>query len=153
MKRIGPEAAGSFFWLAVGTFFAIGGILLKPGALRNPGPGFLPLMMALLLICFSLIVLAKGLVNPGKLLDRIPWKKQGIMVISVLLDGVLLDFLGFLISTFLLMLVLFGLLFKGKYRWARVFFYAAGTALIGWLVFSVALHVPFPRARLMALMR
>lgn len=153
MKRIGSEVVGSFFWLAVGIFFAVGGILLKLGTLRNPGPGFLPLIMALLLISFSLFVLARGLMGPERFLKGIPWRSQIVTVASVFLYGLLLDLVGFLLSTFVLMFVLFGLQFTGKSRWRRVFLYAAATALMGWLVFSVTLNVPFPRARLMAIVR
>jgi hypothetical protein len=153
MKRIGTEAVGSLFWLAVGIFFAVGGILLKLGTLRSPGPGFLPLMMALLLIAFSLFVFAKGLIDPAKALKGGQWRKQAVLVVSVFLYGLLLGFAGFLLSTFVLMFVVFGLFFEGKGRWPKTLFCAALTALIGWLVFSVALKVPFPRGTLMSLLR
>ena len=153
MKRIGPEVVGSLFWLVVGVFFAVGGIMLNLGTLRNPGPGFLPLIMALLLISFSLFVLAKGLMGPEKFFEGIRWRRQVVMVASVFFYGLLLDLMGFLLSTFILMFVLFGLQFRGESRWRRAFLYAAATALVGWLVFSVTLEVPFPRARLMAIWR
>ena len=148
MKRLGSEVVGSLFWLAVGAFFAVGGIMLKPGTLRNPGPGLLPLIMSVLLISFSLFVLAKGLIVPEGTLKGIQWKRQTAVVASVFLYGLLLDLLGFLLSTFALMFVLYGLLFEGKNKWSRVIFCAAATALAGWLVFSVALKVPFPKGRL-----
>jgi len=153
MKRIAADVIGSLFWLAVGIFFAVGGILLRPGTLRNPGPGFLPLMMALLLICFSLFILARGLVGSGSLLKGIRWSRQAVMVLSVFLYGLLMDWVGFFFSTLALMFVLYGVLFEGKGRWTRVLFCAAVTALAGWLVFSVILKVPFPRARVMAIWR
>ena len=153
MKRIGTEAMGSLFWLAVGLFFAVGGILLKLGTLRSPGPGFLPLMMALLLIAFSLYIFVKGLVNPGTVLKGFQWRRQGVLVVSVFFYGLLLGFAGFLLSTFVLMFVVFGLFSEGKRRWPKALFYAALTALIGWLVFSVALKVPFPRGTLASLLR
>jgi len=153
MKRMGTDAIGSLFWLAVGVFFAVGGILLKLGTLRSPGPGFLPLMMASLLIAFSLFVLVKGLVNPGALLKGVQWRRQAVLVVAVFLYGLLLGFAGFLLSTFVLLFVVFGLFSEGKGRWPKALFYAAVTALIGWLVFSVALKVPFPRGTLMSLLR
>lgn len=153
MKRLGSEVVGGLFWLAVGIFFALGAIWLKPGTLRNPGPGFLPLMMASLLVCSSLTVLAKGLVVPTKRLKKIEWRGQSILVVSVFVYGVLLDLVGFLLSTFALMCVLFGLLFAGKNRWAKVACCAVATALVGWLVFAVALKVPFPQAGLMVVGR
>ena len=153
MKQIRAEVVGSLFWLAVGIFFAIGAMRLTTGTLRNPGPGFLPLMMATLLISFSLFILARGLTRPEGVLKGIRWKNQAVMIASVFLYGLLLDLIGFLLSTFIFMFVTFGLLSKGKSGWRRVFFYSAITALIGWLVFSVTLSVPFPQARLMALWR
>jgi hypothetical protein len=153
MKRMGTEAIGSLFWLAVGVFFAVGGILLKLGTMRSPGPGFLPLMMASLLIAFSLFVFVKGMIEPGKVLKGVVRKGQAVLVASVFLYGLLLELTGFLPSTFVLMFVLFGLFFEGKGRWPKVLFCSATTALIGWLVFSVVLKVPFPRGTLMAFVR
>ena len=153
MRRVGSDVIGSLFWLAVGIFFGVGGILLKPGTPRNPGPGFLPLIMAALLVSFSLITLARGLAGSGSALKEIRVKNQAVVIASVLGYGMLLDFAGFLLSTFGLMCALFALLIEGSGKWRRVFMYAAGTALIGWLVFSVALKVPFPQGRLMAFLR
>ena len=153
VKRIGSEVVGGLFWLAIGIFFAVGGILLKPGTPRNPGPGFLPLIMAVLLVFFSLFVLAKGLMTPGGFSKRIQWKRQAVLVATVFVYGMLLDLVGFLLSTFALMFVLFGLLSRGENRWPSVFVYAAATALIGWLVFSVALKVPFPQGSVIAIER
>lgn len=153
MKRIESEVVGSFFWLAVGIFFAVGGVKLGLGTSRNPGPGFLPLIMALIFISFSLFILAKGLIKPERPISGFPWRRHALMVASVFFYGLLLDLLGFLLSTFFLMFALYGLLFTGKSRWRSVFFYAAATALVGWFVFSVILKVPFPRAHLMAIWR
>ena len=153
MKRLGPEVVGSLFWLAVGVFFAVGGMMLKPGTLRNPGPGMLPLIMSLLLISFSLFIFVRGLIGPEGVLKGIQWKDQAVVVATVFLYGFLLDLLGFLLSTFALMFALYSLLFEGKNKWPRVFSYAAATALAGWLVFSVALNVPFPKGWLMAVGR
>ena len=153
MNRLSADVIGSLFWLAGGIFFGVGGILLKPGTPRNPGPGFLPLIMASLLVCFSLLTLAKGLAWPGSALKKIQVKNQVVVVASVFGYGVLLDLAGFLLSTFALMCALFGLLLEGNGKWSRVLLYAAGTALIGWLVFSVALKVPFPHGWLMAGLR
>ncbi len=151
MKRVGSDVVGSLFWLVVGGFFAVGGVLLKPGTPRNPGPGFLPLFMALLLVCFGLFVFAKGLWAPERHLEGIRWKGQAALVGAVLAYGWLLDFAGFLLSTFGLMWVLFGLMSSGKSGWARAVLYAGATAVVGWLVFAVALKVPFPQGRLVVI--
>ncbi len=153
MKRPGKDVIGALFWLAMGIFFAIGGLRLNPGSLRQPGPGFLPLVMASLLICFSLFIVAKGVIRPESPLKDILWRNQLVAVASVFIFGVLLDLIGFFLATFILLSILFGLLFTGRRRWLRTLFYAAITALVGWYLFSVILRVPFPRAPLTVIWR
>ena len=151
-RRLEPEVIGSLFWLALGIFFLLGGIKLGLGTLSSMGPGFLPVIMATFLIFFSLFTFVKGLIGPGRNISRIPWIRSMLMIASVFFYGLLLDLIGFLLSTFIMMFILFGLL-RGKSRWAHVFICSAATALAAWLVFSVALSIPFPSSRLMALWR
>src|SRR4030042_1161655 len=129
------EVLGSLFWVAVGIFFAIGGVKLNPGTLHNPGPGFLPLILALMLIVFSLFTLVSGLIRPIRPVTRFPLRTPALVIASVFFYGFLLDFVGFLLSTFILMVILFALLIRGKNRWPRAFLYAATAALVAWLVF------------------
>lgn len=150
MRRLESEVIGSLFWMGVGIFFALEGVKLNLGTFRNPGPGFLPVIMALILLLFSLFTLAKGLIKPERPVIRILWKRHALMIASVFFYGLLLDLFGFLFSTFITMVILFGLL-RGKSRWTIVFIYSAATALAAWLVFSVALNIPFPSPRLMAI--
>ena len=144
MRQLESEVVGGLFWMAVGLFFALGGVKLNVGTLNNPGPGFLPLIIALILTFSGLLTLTKGLIRSVRPVSGISWKQQALVTASVFFYGLLLDFFGFLISTFILMFILFGLLIKGKSRWYRVFLYAAATALASWLVFSVALKCLFP---------
>lgn len=145
MKRLGTEVIGSLFWIAVALFFAMGAARMKLGTLRNPGPGFIPLGMALLLLCFSVFTFAKGLLKSTERIGDIPWKRPLLVVASVVLYILLLSLSGFLPSTFILMILLFGLLIRVKRkRWLKVFFCSVATALGAWLVFSIFLGVPFP---------
>lgn len=148
MRRLGSEVLGSLFWMGVGIFFALGGLKLNIGTLRNPGPGFLPLIMALILVFFSLFPFTKGLIRLETPVKRIFWSRQALMIASVFFYGLLLDCIGFLLSTFILMSFLFGLSIRGKSRWPKVFFYSVATALAAWVVFSWALRIPFPLPRL-----
>jgi hypothetical protein len=115
------------------------------GTFRNPGPGFLPLGVALLLILCSLIDLVKGIRKPITPLSGILWRRPAIVLLSVFLFGSLLHFVGFLASTFILMIVLFGLLLSPKkLKWVRVIIYSAASASFAWLVFEILLRMPFP---------
>ena len=145
MKRLNFEIIGSLFWILVGIAFALGAVRLRLGSFRNPGPGFIPLGIALLLFCFGLLNLMKGLLNRTRFTTAIPWKKPALAVASVLLYMWLLGFIGFLPSTFIVMAALFGLLINvQRGRWLKVFFCAGGAAISAWLIFSVVLRVPFP---------
>jgi len=148
-KRIGSETIGSLFWIAVGAFFAIEGARLGVKTLKNPGPGFLPVMTALLLILFSLLILGKGLLRPADAVARIPWRRHVFVIATIFFYMFLLDWIGFLTSTFVLMFMLFSVLVRGKNRWSMVSIYALATAVAAWLVFSVAIRMPFPTPRLL----
>lgn len=145
MKRLDLEVVGGFFWAAVGIFFALGAVKLKLGTFRNPGPGFIPLGMALLLLFLSLYTVAKGLVKPTGAAREIPWKRPVLVIGAVFVYGLLLPIIGFLPATFILMVILLGLLMRAeKKRSHYVLLFSAITALGAWLVFSVFLRVPFP---------
>ena len=145
MKRLDSEMTGSLFWIMVGVVFALGALRMRLGTFRNPGPGFIPLGIALLLLSFSLVNLMKGLAHRVRHKSVIPWRKPAFVVASVLLYMWLLGRIGFLPSTFMLMVVLLGLLIRvQKNRWPKVFFSAAVAALSAWLIFSVFLRVPLP---------
>jgi hypothetical protein len=152
MRHFESEVIGGLFWLGVGIFFACAGLNLKMGSLHNPGPGFLPIIISLILIFFGLVSLAKGLIRPEKPVEEILWIRPLFTIASVFFYGLLLGFIGFLLSTFILMFILFGLLMTGKRKWLRVLFYSTVIALAAWLVFSVALKVPFPSPSLRAIL-
>ncbi len=150
-RRIGSEVIGSFFWIGVGIFFAIEGIRLNVGILKNPGPGFLPLMMATLLVLFSLFILIKGLMKSKTPLSTILWKRQFLAVVSVFFYIFLLEFIDFLLSTFFFMVILFAILIKERNRWPKVLLYSAAVALAAWLVFYIVIRTPFPSPRLISI--
>ena len=143
--RMQREVAGSLFWFAVGIFFALIAANMILGTFRKPGPGFLPLGMALLLIFCSLIELLYGLRGPIKPIGVILWKRPAFVLVSVFFYSYLLELIGFLFSTFFLMVVLFALLMSPKkHKWSSVIFCSAISALVAWLVFKILLRIPFP---------
>ena len=145
MKRLDSEITGSLFWIVVGIAFALGAMQMRLGTFRNPGPGFIPLGIALLLLLFSLTNLIKGLGRRVSHIGAVPWKKPAVVVDSVLLYMWVLALIGFLPSTFMLMVALLGLLIRvRKNRWPKVFLSAAVAAVSAWLIFAVFLRVPLP---------
>jgi asparagine N-glycosylation enzyme membrane subunit Stt3 len=85
--KMGREIIGSLFWFAVGALFALISATMILGTFRKPGPGFLPLGVALLLILCSLIELVKSMRKPITPLTGILWKRPAIVLLSVFLFG------------------------------------------------------------------
>lgn len=144
-NRSNARLVAGVFWITVGAAFSLGSLQLDIGTAREPGPGFVPLLISIFVICLSL---ASMVTNKEEL--KIPAIKNllgypAVISASVLSYLLLIKVAHFLLSTFLLMLVVFAVFFKGESSGpARIIFYAIGTALASWLIFSVGLKMPFP---------
>jgi ABC-type polysaccharide/polyol phosphate export permease len=138
------------FWLMVATMICFRSFYLDLGMLSRPGPGFMPFVAGATI----------GLLAIGLLVHTIKTKqKQGkgrdeqvnfnfyllALILSLLLAyTIILQLLGYLISTFLLMLFLFSIGGKKRKKWVVVVsaFVAAG---ISYIVFCIWLQCPFPK--------
>lgn len=143
--RLGDVAASAFLVaLAAGT--CVGAWRLGLGDVHTPGPGFMPFAAAALLGSMALIQLARLVVasrDQGS--ERRPFAQSRWSVVAIVLGtlvgfGAVIDTLGFALSAFLMLLVLFGVV--ARKRWwvtltvalliavvARVAFHALGLEL------------------------
>jgi putative tricarboxylic transport membrane protein len=147
------QRIGSIFWLIIGMYTAIKGYLLGLGNLRHPGPGFIFFVAALFLIILSLIDIGTSSRQVDKERDTkqhlwtgLRWKKV-LMVTGILLAYIYsFDLLGFFLSTFFLMV----LLFKGVEftKWWVAILSSLITISISYGIFNVWLKVPFPTGML-----
>jgi hypothetical protein len=145
------QRIGNIFWLMVGVYVAIKAYLLGLGHLRHPGAGFIFFVTAFLLIVLGVIDLAGSFIRkPEKeqISERHPlwaafrWRKV-LLIVGILSAYIYsFDFLGFFLSTFLLMV----LLFKGVEftKWWIAIVNSLITVLISYGIFKVWLKVPFP---------
>ena len=134
-------------WMGVGLFFTIFGFRLNVGTLNDPAPGFLPVVMGVLLIFCASVLLGRILLSPPGGLKPILWKRPAWMIGFSAGYGFWIDLLGFPLSTFFLMFLCFGLLY-GKNRWQRSLIYAVVCASGAWLIFGWAMNIPFPTSTL-----
>lgn len=142
---------GSIFWLIIGIYFALSAFYLGLGSLRQPGPGFVFFLASLLLISLSTIDLAGTFIGKPKT-DRdekhetiwmgTRWSKVLLVVIGILLYTCVFNFLGFLLSTFLLMVLLFKAVDPTK--WFFAILGSLITISIAYCIFKLWLDVPFP---------
>jgi len=141
---------GGLFWLVLGISICIESVKLNLGDLHRPGPGFMPFLAGTLLGALGLILgfskISNGLEE--KVSSKKIWVKGGdrniIFPLLALIGYVLLlDLVGFLVTTFIFLLLLFKL--AEPKRWFIPLALAGGTVVLSHLIFSVWLQCPFPK--------
>jgi putative tricarboxylic transport membrane protein len=136
----------NLFWLALAVPAAVEAWRLHVGTVRAPGAGFLPFYAAILLGALALVSLVqdlKAMSGPASALwGGVRWGRWVTMVAALFLYIALLERLGFLLATFLLMLVLFRLL--EPYRWTTVLVFSLCTMAAAYLFFVVMLESRLP---------
>lgn len=136
------------FWLGISIFAGIMATDLSAGTFSSPGPGFLIFWSSLGLGVLSVILIFESIIGKreSKLLidlwKGLKWRNAVLAILIVLLYGFLLPRLGFILATFLLMILLFAL---GKPRYWVVIVSALITVLLSYILFYYLLQIQFPR--------
>jgi len=138
----------SLFWAGVGLYIVYEGYQLKLGTLGSPNCGFFIFWTGMVLTGLSLVLFSQTLLWPKEAKDRQTlwegsrWSKGAKMMTALLLYALLFKGLGFIVSTFLLLLFLF----KGlePQKWRVAFILAAATTTVCYVVFGVFLELQFP---------
>jgi putative tricarboxylic transport membrane protein len=137
----------NIFWLVLSTAVCVESWSLKVGGLHNPGPGFLPFYTAILLGLLALISLLQTLKESegpaSEIWGGIQFGKLAILLGTLFLYVFLLDRLGFLLGTFLLLLVLFRIV--ESYSWKIVLFSSLLTTAATYFFFVILLESRLPR--------
>lgn len=151
------DLISSLFWLAIGLTLSIWATTYQIGSLVQPGPGFLPLALGILLILFSLALLfmasksfrtAKGTAEaPSPSSTSAGWKKVAYAVFVLILTAFFFEKIGYLLTFFLLiMLLMRGA--AGRQSWKVTLLVAFFSALGVYLIFVLLLEQPLPRGLL-----
>lgn len=146
---------GSLFWLVIGTYIAIHAYILGLGRVNQPGPGLIFFLAALVLIVLSAVDLAGTFVGrfqkdadiqKSPLWAGLRWRKIILVLSGLWAYALFFDLLGFILSTFLLMVFLYKAVEPTKW-WIAI---GGGlvTVILSYFIFSVWLQVPFPRGGL-----
>lgn len=134
--------------LALGAAAIFESAKLPLGTVRNPGQGFFPWWISVVIAGLALVLLTQALTSGSSASQ--PARGRIAKVVALLLAlaayTLLLDFLGYLICTFLL--VLFMLRATNPHRWRIALSMALLTAVGSYVVFAIWLRVPLPRGPL-----
>ena len=139
------------FWLMIGLLLSIWSLSYRTGSIINPGPGFLPLGLGLLLIFLSLILLWQAkksfLVKEKGTSASFPgiWKK-GYTLLILLLATFFFETIGYLLTFFLFIICL--MKGAGVQSWWKIVLMAFCSAMGVYLVFVLLLGQPLPRGLL-----
>lgn len=138
------------FWLVLSVAVCLESWRLDVGGLHTPGPGFLPFYAAILLGVLALISLIQTLKKtegPATgIWGGVRWFKLVFMLASLFIYVLLLNLLGFVLATFLLLLVLFRVI--EPYGWKMVLISSLLTITGTYFFFVVLLESRLPRGLL-----
>ena len=141
------QICAAVFWVALGVFVCFYSYRLGLGRVRNPGPGLFPFFLGLIFLLLAVIILIKALLEAEQNRVRVEGEnpvnvlKVGMVAAILLAYAVLLGALGFVVTTFLSLTLLFRL--GGYTRWVQVLGYAAAVVVITYFLFTY-LGVQFP---------
>jgi hypothetical protein len=138
----------SFFWLLMGIGVSYGGYDLGLGTAGSPGSGYIFFWIGIIMAGLSILVLVQAVRLGPKagamkaLWSGIRWPQLISVLLSLFLYGLFFNFLGFILSSFLLLLFLFKAVEPQK--WSVALLGAVLSALVAYLVFQVWLGSTFP---------
>jgi putative tricarboxylic transport membrane protein len=141
------DTAVAAIMLALAGYILLAASALPFGTLRMPQTAFFPQILAVLLAILSLVLLAQSLagtivrLDPDRI-DPAGWFRIGATVAALSVFALVLESLGFLLSTFFLMVCLLCALETRS--WGKVIAVALATALVTYAIFALLLGVPLP---------
>lgn len=120
-------------------------------SITNPGAGLFPFLLGIVLCLLSLPICINSVkdlrnihykrMQEKSIQDQPNMKKLGVTAACLIGYFLLLDVLGFLITSFLF---LFGLFSIGNRRWILTPVLSAIVVALAYLIFSILLEIPFP---------
>jgi len=110
---MGRDRWSSLVWLGIAIFICIHSLRLSLGTFRNPGPGFLSFCAALIVGVLALVVHLQSRRIPASgekikplWMDKSRGRKMVLTVLALLGYAVIMNYLGFLVSTFFFLVFL-----------------------------------------------
>ena len=135
----------SFFWLLLSIFICVESYRLGLGSYHSPGAGFLPFWTGMILAALSILlfILTWGADEEGRVFaERTQWRSIVFALALMLAYALVIEKLGFVISTLLFVAAL--LRFVEHKSWRAAGATALITALATYVVFELWLQSQLP---------
>jgi len=141
------------FWIVIGGMICVLAFQYGLGSFRAPAPGFVAFLSGILIAGVGAVMILSKSISMGREKGTSPgsgrgvaavsWSRLGYTLIFLIAYAVLMEPLGYIVSTFLAM---FGLFFDWEKRnWLWTFFFSVTASLLSYLVFEIWLHCQLPR--------
>lgn len=147
MKR--EDLISSFFWVGLGAFLCKRGYDLDLGNLSEPGSGFIIFWMGIVMMGLSIGLFFQTFFQktvPEKrkpIWSGVRWQKLILVLVSLLLYAYALIPIGFLLSTCLLLILLYK--FIEPQKWSIAISGAILTVLVTYVIFYIWLGCQLPK--------
>ena len=148
MQMLNNDQVSSTAFFFIGVMIVIASLPYELGGLHSPKTGFLPFVTGLTICLLSLIGFGDATLKRregGKwksIVKGLRWDKPLVTLISLVVYALVLNSLGFILTTTLLV----GFLLKAiiPQRWSVVITGAILTPLVAYLVFQILLKTELP---------
>ena len=134
-------------WLLFALWICVESLRLPLGSWRDPGAGFLPLGAGLFLGILSILAFFQAGSQKGEKVQRPRyskgrWKSIALILLALCGYSIFLDFLGFILTTFFLLVLLFRLV--EPQPWKVAIGGSLLASLLSYVVFEIWLKTQLP---------
>jgi hypothetical protein len=140
MLRADRVAGGVLVALAVGVL--IESRVLPLGSLRHPGPAYMPVLLALLLLGFGVLLALRRSDASGQPATWSDWRHAVAILASCAFAALALERLGYRLT--ILIVLVFLLAVVERRGWLVTSLFAVALAFGSFYLFSTVLRVPLP---------
>jgi putative tricarboxylic transport membrane protein len=141
------DRISALFWFFVGIYVTREGYVVYVGPLREPGPGFLLFWCGIVLCGLSAFTFVKAQFSieqeSKKMWVGLKWHRPLLVLMICLVYTFFFERLGYLLSTFLWMLILFKLM--DSIKWPKALLASFLSVFFTWLIFAFGLRSQFPK--------
>jgi putative tricarboxylic transport membrane protein len=107
------DSTSSLIWLLAALGITLwSSVTLRIGTLSHPGPGFLPLLCGITMVVLAIVVFYQAKTKEKGIEGESFWTRESLIrisltVVTLLIYGICLEYLGFNLTTFIVMLLIF----------------------------------------------
>lgn len=152
MRKAKAEIYATLIIICIGIYCGVGGIRLGIGSLIKPGSGFAIFWASLVLTLLSFTLLINLLFISTKerisLSKRKEWYKPFISVLSMLIYVALLEKLGYILITVILLFIHFSMQGISSKNWKQIAIASLITTFASYYLFSSLLGLNLPKGYL-----